>query len=93
VKLPSGHTARIDYTQPTPTLSARAQHLFGLVRAPPLARGRVALNVALLSPAGRPIAVTGDLEKFWQGGWSEVRKAMRGRYPKHAWPENPSVPQ
>jgi ATP-dependent helicase HrpB len=53
----------------------------------------VALQVALLSPAQRPIAVTADLGAFWRGGWIEVRKAMRGRYPKHAWPEDPSTLQ
>ena len=82
---------RIDYTQPTPTLSARAQDFFGLAATPKLANGRVALNVELLSPAGRPIAVTPDLKGFWRGGWAEVRKAMRGRYPKHAWPEQPDA--
>jgi ATP-dependent helicase HrpB len=53
----------------------------------------VALQVALLSPAGRPIAITGDLAAFWAGSWADVRKEMRGRYPKHAWPENPAVQQ
>jgi ATP-dependent helicase HrpB len=91
VALPGGGSARIDYTGATPKLSARAQHLFGLAATPVLAGGRVALNVELLSPAQRPIAVTADLRGFWRGGWAEVRKAMRGRYPKHAWPEDPSV--
>jgi len=93
LKLSSGRAARIDYTQATPTVSARAQDFFGLAATPKLAGGRVALNAELLSPAGRPVAVTADLGRFWQGGWAEVRKAMRGRYPKHAWPENPSVPE
>ena len=74
-----------------PTLEARAQHLFGLAGLPPLAGGRVPLQVALLSPAGRPVAVTGDLAGFWKGAWADVRKDMRGRYPKHAWPEDPSA--
>ena len=93
VKLPSGRSARIDYTRDIPTVAARAQDFFGLAATPKLAGGRVALNAELLSPAGRPVAVTADLGRFWQGGWAEVRKAMRGRYPKHAWPENPSVPE
>jgi ATP-dependent helicase HrpB len=87
--LPGGRSAALDYTAETPTLEARAQHLFGLDGLPPLAEGRVKLQVALLSPAGRPIAVTGDLAGFWRGSWSEVRKEMRGRYPKHDWPEEP----
>ncbi len=87
--LPGGRSAAVDYTAETPTLEARAQHLFGLDGLPPLAEGRVKLQVALLSPAGRPIAVTGDLAGFWRGSWAEVRKEMRGRYPKHDWPEDP----
>jgi ATP-dependent helicase HrpB len=58
---------------------------------PPLAGGAVPLQVAVLSPAGRPVAVTGDLASFWHGGWAEVRKEMRGRYPKHAWPDHPAT--
>jgi ATP-dependent helicase HrpB len=87
--LPGGRSVAIDYTRETPTLEARAQHLYGLDSLPPLAEGRVPLQVALLSPAGRPIAVTGDLAGFWRGSWKEVRKEMRGRYPKHDWPEEP----
>ncbi|WP_373290353.1 ATP-dependent helicase HrpB [Neoroseomonas lacus] len=89
--LPGGRSAAIDYARDVPTLEARAQHLFGLAAMPPLAGRRVPLQVALLSPAGRPIAVTGDLAGFWKGTWSEVRKEMRGRYPKHAWPEDPAA--
>lgn len=91
--LPGGRSAAIDYARETPTLEARAQHLFGMAGLPPLAGGRVPLQVALLSPAGRPIAVTGDLAGFWRGSWAEVRKEMRGRYPKHAWPEEPWATQ
>jgi len=91
--LPAGRSAAIDYARDVPTLEARAQHLFGLPGLPLLAGGRVALQVALLSPAGRPIAITGDLAAFWAGSWAEVRKEMRGRYPKHAWPENPAREQ
>jgi ATP-dependent helicase HrpB len=92
VELPGGRSAAIDYTGERPTLEARAQHLFGLAALPPLAGGRVPLQVALLSPAGRPVAVTGDLAGFWRGAWAEVRKEMRGRYPRHDWPEDPSRP-
>ena len=91
--LPAGRSAAIDYAREVPTLEARAQHLFGLPGLPLLAAGRVAMQVALLSPAGRPIAITGDLAAFWAGSWADVRKEMRGRYPKHAWPENPAAQQ
>ncbi|MEO3475173.1 ATP-dependent helicase HrpB [Roseomonas sp. CAU 1739] len=91
IALPAGRSAAIDYARDVPTLEARAQHLFGLAAMPPLAGGRVPIQVALLSPAGRPIAVTGDLAGFWKGTWAEVRKEMRGRYPKHAWPEDPAA--
>ena len=88
VELPGGRSAAIDYAGDVPTLEARAQHLFGLRSMPPLAGGRIRLQVALLSPAGRPIAITSDLAAFWGAGWLEVRKEMRGRYPKHDWPES-----
>jgi ATP-dependent helicase HrpB len=91
IPLPAGRGAAVDYTKDVPTLEARAQHLFGMAALPPLAGGAVPLQVAVLSPAGRPIAVTGDLSGFWQGGWAEVRKEMRGRYPKHAWPDQPAT--
>lgn len=90
VALPNGRSAAVDYTAETPTLEARAQHLFGLRDMPQLAGGRVKLQVALLSPAGRPVAITADLAGFWASGWADVRKDMRGRYPKHDWPENPA---
>ncbi|MGG5820111.1 ATP-dependent helicase HrpB [Falsiroseomonas sp. HW251] len=89
IELPGRRSAAVDYDREVPTLEARAQHLFGLDALPALAEGRVPLQVALLSPAGRPIAVTGDLQGFWRGGWLDARKDMRGRYPKHAWPEEP----
>ena len=87
--LPGG-ARRVDYTQPVPVASARAQAFYGLTETPPLAGGRVPLRLALLSPAGRPVAVTADLAGFWRGGWADVRRDMRGRYPKHDWPEDPS---
>ncbi|PWS38021.1 ATP-dependent helicase HrpB [Falsiroseomonas bella] len=89
IDLPGGRSAMVDYDRDVPTLEARAQHLFGLDALPKLAEGRVPVQAALLSPAGRPIAVTGDLHNFWRGGWLDARKDMRGRYPKHAWPEEP----
>jgi ATP-dependent helicase HrpB len=89
--LPGGRVA-IDYTQPVPVAAARAQSFYGLTAVPKLAAGRVPLQFALLSPAGRPIAITADLAGFWRGGWADARRDMRGRYPKHNWPEDPSRP-
>jgi ATP-dependent helicase HrpB len=87
--LPRGR-ASIDYTQPIPLAAARAQAFFGMTTTPQLADGRVPLRLALLSPAGRPAAITGDLAGFWRGGWAAVRRDMLGRYPKHAWPVDPA---
>jgi ATP-dependent helicase HrpB len=89
--LPSGRMA-IDYEQDPPLASARAQAFYGLAATPLLAGGRIPLRLALLSPAGRPIAVTADLAGFWKGAWADARRDMRGRYPKHHWPEDGGVP-
>ena len=89
--LPGGQ-AVVDYTQPVPIAAARAQHFYGLAETPRLAGGRVPLRLALLSPAGRPIALTADIAGFWRGAWADARRDMRGRYPKHNWPENPLLP-
>jgi len=86
--LPGGRAA-VDYTEPVPIAAARAQHFYGLAETPKLAGGRVPLRLALLSPAGRPIALTADIAGFWRGAWADARRDMRGRYPKHNWPENP----
>jgi len=90
IDLPGG-AARVDYTQPIPLAEGRAQHFYGLKSTPRLADGRIELRLALLSPAGRPIAITGDLAAFWTGAWADARKDMRGRYPKHHWPEDPAT--
>ncbi|MDB5733997.1 MAG: ATP-dependent helicase HrpB [Alphaproteobacteria bacterium] len=86
--LPGGQ-APVDYTEPVPIAAARAQHFYGLAETPRLAGGRVPLRLALLSPAGRPIALTADIAGFWRGAWTDARRDMRGRYPRHNWPENP----
>ncbi|CEF55186.1 ATP-dependent helicase HrpB [Acetobacter ghanensis] len=86
-----GGRAEVDYTQPVPVASARAQVFYGTDQTPLLAGGRVPLRLALLSPAGRPQAITADLGGFWQGGWADMRRDMRGRYPRHDWPENPAL--
>lgn len=84
-----GGTVRIDYSGPIPVASARAKVFYGTDATPKLAGGRIPLQLALLSPAQRPIAITADLAAFWRGGWADARKDMRGRYPKHDWPEEP----
>ncbi len=87
--LPGGRAA-VDYTQPVPLAEARAQHFYGLSETPRLANGQIELRLALLSPAQRPVAITADLAGFWRGAWADVRKDMRGRYPRHHWPDDPS---
>ena len=86
---PSGSRAPIDYTEEGPKLSIRVQELFGLDRHPSIAGGRVPLIVELLSPAHRPVQVTRDLPGFWRGSYAAVKAEMKGRYPKHPWPDDP----
>lgn len=88
--LPSGRSATIDYTAARPTVSVRVQDVFGVKEHPAVVAGRVPLTIALLSPADRPVQVTADLPGFWAGSWSEVRKDLAGRYPKHRWPPDPT---
>ncbi|WP_240037688.1 ATP-dependent helicase HrpB [Glycomyces paridis] len=85
--VPSGRKARVDYSGETPVLAVKLQEMFGARKTPQIAGVPVVLH--LLSPAGRPLAVTGDLRSFWEGPYLHVRKEMRGRYPKHPWPEDP----
>jgi ATP-dependent helicase HrpB len=87
---PTGSQVPVDYGDADgPVLAVRVQELFGLDRHPTVAGGRVPLVLHLLSPAGRPIQITRDLPGFWRGSWAAVRADMRGRYPKHPWPEDP----
>ncbi|TKB07730.1 MAG: ATP-dependent helicase HrpB [Mesorhizobium sp.] len=86
---PSGSHVPIRYDGEWPVLAIRVQELFGLDRHPAIAGGTVPLTLELLSPAHRPIQTTRDLPGFWRGSWADVRTDMRGRYPKHVWPENP----
>ena len=89
-EVPSGSRIRIDYSNPeAPVLAVRLQELFGLDATPTVARGSVPLTLHLLSPAHRPVQVTRDLAGFWRNSYFEVRKELRGRYPKHAWPDDP----
>ncbi len=89
--LPGGRAA-IDYTEGSPLAAAKAQAFYGLATTPLLANGQIPLRIALLSPAGRPIAVTSDLAGFWKGAWADARRDMRGRYPRHNWPEDGGRP-
>ena len=88
---PTGNRHPIDYdAEGAPLVSIRVQELFGLVRHPAIAGGRLPLTLALLSPAGRPVQITRDLPGFWSGSWRDVKSEMRGRYPKHPWPDDPA---
>jgi ATP-dependent helicase HrpB len=90
LQVPSGSQIRIDYLDPSaPAVSVRLQEVFGLDATPRIGGGRTPVTFKLLSPAQRPVQVTRDLASFWRGSYAEVRKDMRGRYPKHHWPENP----
>ncbi|MEU6034803.1 ATP-dependent helicase HrpB [Actinomadura sp. NPDC047616] len=91
VEVPSGSRVRVDYSGERPVLAVKLQELFGWDAAPRLAGGRVPLVVHLLSPAGRPAAVTADLASFWRDGYRAVRAELRGRYPRHPWPEDPAT--
>jgi ATP-dependent helicase HrpB len=86
---PSGSRVPIEYDADGPKLAIRVQELFGLDRHPAIARGRVPLVIELLSPAHRPVQVTRDLPNFWRGSYAAVRADLRGRYPRHPWPEDP----
>jgi ATP-dependent helicase HrpB len=89
---PAGSSHSIDYqAEAGPTVTVRVQALYGLDRHPAVAGGRVPLVLSLTSPAGRPIQTTRDLPGFWSGSWSAVAKEMRGRYPKHPWPDDPAA--
>ena len=91
LETPEGSTYAIDYAaEGGPTVEVRVQTLFGLDRHPTLGDG-TPLVLSLLSPAGRPIQTTRDLPGFWKGSWAAVAKEMRGRYPKHPWPDDPAA--
>ena len=82
----------VDYAAESgPAIAVRVQELFGLSRHPALAGGRVPLTLSLLSPGQRPIQITRDLPGFWRGSWAAVKSEMRGRYPRHPWPDDPAA--
>ena len=90
IEVPSGSQIPIDYSDPAaPVLAVRLQEVFGLLETPRIGGGQVPLTLHLLSPAYRPVQVTRDLASFWKSGYFDVRKDLRGRYPKHAWPDDP----
>lgn len=89
-EVPTGSNIPIRYDTEEPVLAVRVQELFGLGIHPAIANGKVPLLLELLSPAHRPIQITRDLPGFWQGSWADVRSDMRGRYPRHVWPEDPA---
>ncbi len=89
VEVPSGSRIAIDYTTDAPFLAVRLQEMFGLADTPTVANGRVPLTLHLLSPARRPVQVTRDLKSFWKNGYPEEKRDLKGRYPKHHWPDDP----
>lgn len=89
--VPSGSNIRLDYSETPPILAVRLQELFGLADTPRIANGRQQVKLHLLSPARRPVQVTQDLANFWRTTYAEVKKDLKGRYPKHYWPDDPLV--
>jgi ATP-dependent helicase HrpB len=91
---PTGSRVPIDYAaEAGPSIEIRVQELYGLGTHPTVANGRLPLTLVLLSPAHRPIQTTRDLPGFWRGSWKDVAKDMRGRYPRHVWPDDPASAQ
>jgi ATP-dependent helicase HrpB len=89
---PTGNRFAIDYEGAgAPALHIRVQELFGLKTHPAIANGKLPLTLHLLSPAHRPIQITRDLPGFWSGSWESVKADMKGRYPRHSWPDDPAM--
>jgi ATP-dependent helicase HrpB len=90
ITVPSGSRVALDYTSgDVPVLAVKLQEMFGCADTPVLAGGRIKVLLHLLSPAGRPVQVTQDLKGFWNTGYVLVKKDLKGRYPKHPWPDDP----
>ena len=91
LEVPSGSRLKLAYSPDgaAPVLAVKLQEMFGLADTPRIAAGRIAVTLHLLSPAQRPIQVTQDLRGFWERTYAEVRKELKGRYPKHPWPDDP----
>ncbi len=90
VEVPSGREVPLDYAKGEPVLAVKLQEMFGANRTPTVLGGQLPVTVHLLTPAGRPAAITQDLAGFWAGSYQDVRRDLRGRYPKHPWPEDPT---
>jgi ATP-dependent helicase HrpB len=93
LEAPSGSRIRLDYSGEAPVMAVRVQEMFGCTHSPRVAGGRRAVRLQLLSPAGRPVQVTEDLAGFWAGSYHQVKKDLKGRYPKHHWPDDPLTAQ
>ena len=91
ITAPTGTRLAVDYSGEAPSVSVRLQEMFGLTRHPTVGPGKLPLLIELLSPARRPVQTTADLPGFWASSYSDVRKDMRGRYPKHPWPDDPTA--
>ena len=89
ITVPSGYRRPIDYSEPDPVLAVRIQEMFGASSTPAIAGGKMPLVLHLLSPAGRPAQITRDLAGFWDNSYPDVKKELKGRYPKHSWPDDP----
>lgn len=89
IKVPSGSSIKLDYSESPPVLAVRLQEMFGLADTPRIAGGKLPIKLHLLSPARRPVQVTQDLANFWRSTYLEVKKDLKGRYPKHWWPDDP----
>lgn len=89
IAIPSGRNATIDYSGEHPTLAVKLQEMFGCAQTPSLLKGKIKLTLHLLSPAQKPLQITQDLAAFWANGYQETKKEMKGRYPRHPWPDDP----
>ncbi len=89
LEAPSGSPVSLDYCQSPPVMAVKLQEMFGQQETPKIARGKVAVLIHLLSPGGQPLQITQDLAHFWQHGYAQVKKEMKGRYPRHPWPDDP----
>jgi len=88
---PLGRRVPIDYDGESPAIALRLQELFGVTRHPAVGAAQTPLRITLLSPGGAPVQVTLDLPGFWASSYADVRREMRGRYPRHPWPEDPTA--